>query len=154
MLGKEIGEVTAARQEVLAGTVRTLTFTVGVRWWGRASEGSEQRRMLLVVTGYCLAAEGEARRRASSRPLLGSTRAPSWDAAKVWFVMGDTGSALQGPPSLRGLKETPKGSGWVLPRLGCAEEVREDCLSASPCSPALAQRVCRWRGRAPGAGRL
>ena len=54
MLGKEIGEVTAARQEVLAGTVRTLTFTVGVRWWGRASEGSEQRRMLLVVTGYCV----------------------------------------------------------------------------------------------------
>ena len=154
MLGKEIGEVTAARREVLAGTVRTLTFTVGVRWWGRASEGSEQRRMLLVVTGYFLAAEGEARRRASSRPPTGVYTGSILGCSQSLVRDGDTGSALQEPPSLRGLKETPKGSGWVLPRLGCAEEVREDCLSASPRSPALAQRVGRGRGRAPGAGRL
>lgn len=34
VLGSEIRGVTAARREGLAGLVRTLTFTVGVRWWG------------------------------------------------------------------------------------------------------------------------
>ena len=51
VLGSEIRGVTAARREGLAGLVRTLTFTVGVRWWGQASEGSEQRRML-YFSGY------------------------------------------------------------------------------------------------------
>lgn len=87
---------------------------MGVRWWGQASEGSEQRRML-YFSGYRVLfwlqreKQGEE---PSPDPLLGSTQAPSWGAAKVWLAM-ETGSALQGPPSLRGLKETPKGSGWV-----------------------------------------
>ena len=115
VLGSEIRGVTAARREGLAGIVRTLTFTVGVRWCGQASEGSEQRRecFILVVTGYFLAAEGEARRRAISRPHTGVCTGSILGCGQTLVCDGDTGPALQGPSSLSGLKETPKGSGWV-----------------------------------------
>ena len=92
MLGNEIRDVTAARWEGLAGTVRTLTFTVGVRWWGRASEGSEQRRML-YFSGYRVLSGCRGR-----SPPTGVYMGSILGCGQSLVRDGDTGSALPGAP--------------------------------------------------------